>query len=92
VLELLRDSPEALLLSDDYMQGLKLDATMVDDPIAYLGGKLKYTTAEDPRLRAVQSLLAYTEALATQHGQLVDAHPGVREQIDRLARTFTHLV
>jgi hypothetical protein len=92
VLSLLRESPETLLLNPEYMQGLGTEQALVDDPIEYRGGPLRYTQQADPRLHAVQSLLAYADALAGQFGQLVDAHEVVREQLDRQALTFSHLL
>ncbi len=92
VLSLLRESPQTLLLNPDYIQGLGTGQGLVDDPIEYHGGPFKYTEPTDPRLHAVQSLLAYTESLADEFGKMVDAHEVVREQIDRQSLTFSHLV
>jgi len=92
VVTILRETPEALLLDQDYMQGFSAAQISVDDPIEYLGGPLQYTTAADPRMRALQSVLAYAEALANQHGRLVDANESLREQLDLQSRTFSHLV
>lgn len=46
---------------------------LVEAPLRYLGGALRHTTAADPRLAALQSVLAYAESLARSHGALREA-------------------
>ena len=79
--ETVRDRPAALLDNPAYRH-LPVDrATMVDQPLAYAGGPLRHTVAEDPAMRALTLALRYAEALARQHGRLVDAVPAARQLV-----------
>ena len=79
--ETVRDRPATLLANPAYRH-LPVDrATMVDVPLAYAGGSLRHTVAEDPAMRALTLALRYAEALARQHGRLIDALPAARELV-----------
>lgn len=47
-------------------------ATMTEQPLPYDGGSLCHTRIEDPAMRALMLAVRYTEALARQHGRLID--------------------
>ena len=70
-----RDHPEWLIGDPVFMQtaNTPLYSSSVRDPITYLGGELKYTEECDEFLLAMQSIIAYAEALARHHGELWDA-------------------
>ncbi len=55
--------------------------TLVDDPIAYLGGELKYTRPVDYGWRALSLTLSTMVKLATRFGEMLDAHEAVRDRI-----------
>ena len=77
----MRDRPATLLDNPAYRH-LPVDrATMVDARLAYAGGPLRHTEAEDPAMRALTLALRYAEALARQHGRLVDAMPAARDLV-----------
>jgi len=79
--ETVRDRPATLLDNPAYRH-LPVDrATMVDARLAYAGGPLRHTEAEDPAMRALTLALRYAEALARQHGRLVDAMPAARDLV-----------
>ena len=56
---------------------------LVHDPIAYLGGELRYTVRVDYGWRAVRLALANMEKLAIAFGGLLDRHTAVRQQVYR---------
>lgn len=88
----LRDDPAVILLNEALMSPPHVDpAVMEDDPIRYLGSPLTLTQAADPRMKAVRSLLAYAEALATQHGRLLDENGAIRLQAGQWGNTFSPL-
>jgi glycosyltransferase involved in cell wall biosynthesis len=65
---------------------------LVEDPLPYLGGPLRYTRAEDPGVKAMGVLLAYAEQLATQHGMLIDSNASIRAQTNQAALTWHQLI
>jgi glycosyltransferase involved in cell wall biosynthesis len=79
--------PEWLLNDQDFMESRRMPEDISDgvtlDPIAYLGGPLRFTEPGDPRLYAARSIVASCEILARSHGQLLDAVPGVRDVAER---------
>jgi hypothetical protein len=88
--ETMRDEPEKLL-NPGFMSAGYGWLDLVDDPLSYLGGPLLYTQREDPKLKAVRSLIAYAEQLAAQHGLLIDTNEGVRIQTAQAALTWRQL-
>jgi hypothetical protein len=90
VFESLRDQPASLVRNPAFLvpppQG-----GLVDDPLEYLGGELRYTEPGDPLLKALSAVAAYGEALANQHARLVDSNEGVRLQVHNLSLTWTRL-
>jgi hypothetical protein len=61
---------------------LMLWAGLEDDPFRYLGAPLTHTRLPDYGWRAIGLMLANMEKLATAHGNLLDRHPAVRDQVD----------
>jgi glycosyltransferase involved in cell wall biosynthesis len=85
----LRDRPAQILREPIYMEQRHGRTDLQRDPIHYLGGVLRYTPLIEPQMRLVQSLLAFVEALATQHGRLVTHSAEARALVDRWNREFT---
>lgn len=79
IFETLRDDPARLLLDPGPVVAPPDPDTHLIQPMAYQGGALRYTLAEDPRMRAVRLIMRYAEALALHHGKLIDEVPGARE-------------
>ena len=79
----LRDHPEWLLDDTEFLNAQRppesITGGVVDDPIDYAGGALRYTVPHDPRLHAARSVVAYCETLARRHGLLLDSVPGARD-------------
>ena len=78
IFENLRDHPQWLLHDEPFLYGANrptasYDPPLTNDPISYLGGKLKYTQPTDPALKAVRSVISYAEILAQPHGLLAEA-------------------
>ena len=78
LLEILRDRPQDLFHFPGFLNGSDQGAPLTRDPIAYAGGDLRHTQADDPQLKAVRSLASYAEELAMQHGRLIDENSAVR--------------
>jgi len=57
-------------------------ADLVDDPIDYLGADLLYTHKVDYAWRALALTLTAMERIAAAYGAAIDAHPGVRDEVD----------
>ena len=90
--ETLRDDPASLLLGRDFLSYVPAQMDLVDDPISYAGGQLRYSEAIDPRMKAVSVIAAYAEALARQHARLIDGVPAVRDLVDKAASELTQIV
>lgn len=81
--ETMRDAPERLLADENFMRGPVQGLDLVTDPIAYNGGMLTFTQRSDDRLKAIRNLMHLAEALAAQHGRLMDGNEAIRAQVDR---------
>ena len=79
--EILRDRPASLLNQSSYRHKPIDRATMRDSRLAYAGGPLRHTQAEEPAMRSLTLALRYAEALARQHGRLLDEVAEVRELV-----------
>lgn len=86
----LRDEPEALF-SPSFFTPTYDERDLVEDPLPYLGGPLRYTQIADPKLKAVRVLLAYAEQLAQSHAGFIDTNEGVRLQAEQSTYAWTHL-
>jgi hypothetical protein len=79
--EVLRNRP-AELLRDSRFMGFKNETPdLIDDPITYSGGSLRYTSDDDEAMRAVRCLLGTLHALALRHGVLLDTFPDVKQRV-----------
>lgn len=73
IFEALKQRPEDILLSDDFLGSLNGGgAHLVDDPIEYLGQPLRYTTQADAKMKSIKSIVHYVEEMAAHHGELLD--------------------
>ena len=86
----MRDGPERVL-EQGFIRPTYEWLDLVDDPLPYLGGALRYTEKTDPKLKAIRVLVAYAEQLATQHGLLIDTNEGVRLQTAQAALMWRQL-
>jgi hypothetical protein len=85
-----RDSPKSL--SDpSFLRPAYVGEDIVEDPLPYLGGSLRYTRPGDPFYKAVRVLIGYAEQLAENHGQFIDTNLGVRLQAEQLTSVWTVL-
>jgi glycosyltransferase involved in cell wall biosynthesis len=89
--ESLRDHPEQVFQSK-FIDALHEEVELVEDPFPYLGGPLRYTKADDPKLKAVRVLLAYAQQLAENHGMFIDTNQGVRLQAEQATSDWTMLM
>jgi glycosyltransferase involved in cell wall biosynthesis len=80
--EAMRDNPRGLL-TPPFMENSYGHRDLIEDPIQYLGGPLRYTPASDPMFKAVRVLLTYAEQLAENHGMFIDTNLGVRLQAEQ---------
>jgi hypothetical protein len=79
--EAVRDNPKSLL-APHFLEPT-YDGELIEDPLPYLGGALRYTTTGDPMLKAMRVLTAYAEQLALHHGMFIDTNQGVRLQAEQ---------
>lgn len=87
----LRDDPARLLRNPGFFAPGAPPSGLVDDPIDYQGGGLRYTQPGDPAMKAIAWLAAFGEALAVQHGRLLESNEGVRMQLHNLSLTWTQV-
>jgi hypothetical protein len=82
VFKIMRDNPK--ILFEPHFQTPTLEGVdLIDDPLAYLGGPLRYAQPSDPGLKAIRVLLAYAELLADAHAEFMDTNQGVRLQAEQ---------
>ena len=95
IFENLRDHPEWLLDDRAFLEGARpvgfYPDTLLDDPIDYIGGDLRYTSASDPKLKAIRSVVACAEMISRGHGLLADATEVTRRLVDDWGREFSPL-
>ena len=60
---------------------------LVDDPIHYAGGELRYTLATDPTIQAIRAIANAAALLAASHGHLLDEHADARSRLEEQAVT-----
>jgi hypothetical protein len=80
--ETLRDKPEELLYNRLFFTEEFSLAEAVEDPLVYLGGALKYYQYTDPAAKAARIFLHFLEALAMQHGRLLDELPDAKRLVN----------
>ena len=62
---------------------LLTDESLAEDPLAYLGGELRYTEAVDYTWRFIRILASTADGLAQSHGRIIERNEGVREKAYR---------
>jgi hypothetical protein len=82
VFRFMRDDPERLF-EPGFLNPTYDDKNLVEDPLPYLGGPLRYTKIADPRFKAIRVLIAYAEQLAQAHAHFIDTNEGVRLQAEQ---------
>jgi hypothetical protein len=88
---ILRDWPPQILREPMHMEQRHGRTDLQRDPIDYRGGALRYTPPTEPQMKMVQSLLAFVEALATQHGRLLTQSAEARALVDLWNNQFTRI-
>jgi hypothetical protein len=88
---ILRDRPPQILRDPMHMEQRHGRTDLQRDPVDYRGGALRYTLPIEPQMKTVQSLLAFVEALATQHGRLLTESAEARRLIELWNRQFTRV-
>ena len=89
--EVMRDAPENVL-ADHFLNADYSEVDLIEDPLPYLGGRLRYTEITDPRFKAIRVLIAYSEQLAESHGNFIDTNLGVRLQAEHATSQWTQLI
>lgn len=81
--EALKHRPDEILLSEDFLRSLNSGgAHLVDDPIEYLGQRLRYTNGADPKMKSIKSIVHYLEEMAVHHGELLDRSPMLKRDVN----------
>jgi glycosyltransferase involved in cell wall biosynthesis len=87
----IRNDPASLLRDAGLLSPGTPETGLVEDPIDYRGGELRHTVAGDPITQAIAGIAAFGEALATQHGRLLDTNEGARLQVHNWSLTWSRL-
>jgi len=80
VYETLRDRPQELLGDPAFLRPIYAERDLMLDPLHYLGGALRHTSASDPTAKMIRALIGYAETLAQQFAALADNNAGIRLQ------------
>jgi hypothetical protein len=81
--ETMRDKPHEIFGADTRYMREEVDPAQAEDvPLPYRGGPLRYTPAPDPAHRALSLILRFAEALARQHGGLLDQSAEARGLVE----------
>jgi glycosyltransferase involved in cell wall biosynthesis len=90
--EMLHENP-ARFLRDARFMGFKNETPdLIDDPIDYQGGTLRYTHLPDEPMRAIKSLLGVMQDLAVRHGAFMEGVPAMREEVARLDAEYQKIL
>lgn len=81
--EILGNRPQDLIRNEQFMKYKGEAPNLIEDPIDYKGGPLRYTDTADELARAIQSMMGYVELLARQHGRLIDECSDARKLVDQ---------
>ena len=81
-LDALCRDPAELLHNGAYMANALPGFPLVEDPIRYAGGGLRYTAPGDPVLKALRVAAHAGERLARSHGELLDGDPALRRRVE----------
>lgn len=76
--ELLAREPTAIFHNAHLMSFKNERPGLVHDPIDYRGGELRYFRGEDAAMRGARALMGFVEAMARQHGRVLDQVPEAR--------------
>ena len=90
--ELLRDHPETLLRSDEFLERKNEERSAIHDPMDYRGGPLRYTPPNDPEMQSVRALVGFLSEVCTRYGELTDALPVARAYSERIERRINRLI
>ena len=82
--EELRDRPDFLINRSGFAV-VSSTQDLINDPVSYCGGALRYTPDIDETMRAIQTFVGYIEMLARHHGRLLDECPEARAVSERWA-------
>jgi glycosyltransferase involved in cell wall biosynthesis len=90
VFRFMRDDP-GRIFEPGFMNPTYDNLNLVEDPLPYLGGPLRYTKITDPRFKAVRVLTAFAEQLAQAHANFIDTNEGVRLQAEQSTYVWQEL-
>ncbi|RVU16122.1 glycosyltransferase family 2 protein [Methylobacterium oryzihabitans] len=77
--------PATLLRNEWFMTRKNESPDLIEDPIAYKGGALKYTAVPETEMIVAKSLAGYIHDIAVQHGRLMEESPDARRLVDEWA-------
>ncbi|MEE7458993.1 hypothetical protein MPAR168_10650 [Methylorubrum populi] len=90
--ELLRERPELLLRSEAFLRTKNEERCLVNDPMDYRGGALRYTPPNDPEMQSVRALIGFLSEVSSRYGQLLDAVPEAREHSESIERRIDRIL
>jgi hypothetical protein len=92
IFEAMRDAPEKILRQRDFLYPALDLQSLVEDPIHYQGGDLRYTVPVDGPMKAIRTLVNYAEGLAVQFGHMIDTNEGVRLQAEKMSSLWAKVL
>ena len=81
--EILRDRPHELLRAEWFLKHKNEGPHLVEDPMPYHGGDLRYTGPNDPEMQAFRALVGHLGEICSRYGRMIEEVPGAREFSDR---------
>ena len=88
--EMFRDRPDGLMNHSDFAV-VSSTQDLINDPVSYRGGALRYTPDIDEPMRAIQTFVGYVEMLARHHGRLLDECPEARAVSEQWADEYVRV-
>lgn len=84
--EILVNRPGDLVYNEHFFKRTPDLNRMVNNPIDYVGGELRYTEVPDYKMKCISMILKYCVELATDMGHLVDTNESVRKYVEQKLR------
>jgi hypothetical protein len=91
-MEKMLHDPSALLKNANFMENRNGGQDIVEDRIDYRGTPLRYTARGDDTDKSIRILAQYCQALAENHGRILDSQPMLRQEVNAWNCSLNHLM
>ena len=86
IFDAMKQAPHEWLAAAEQQAGEQADSSdLVDDPLPYLGGELRYPREPDDAARLITLVVSHAELLAQSHGAILDSKRLIRADLLRQA-------